>query len=77
MGQVARAAAVDSFFSERDVVTYITRPLWRVWLRWAGCSEDQEPTEWIGNSTRRVFGSRTVVVESNDYASVSYLEVTK
>lgn len=71
MGQVA-AAVPDGYGSELDVVTIITRPLWRAWNRAVGSPEDCEPTEWLGSETHRVYGSRTIVVESDEMRAVSF-----
>jgi len=57
--------------SELDIVTFVTRPMWQAWLRALCLPEDSEPTGWIGEETVRVFGSRTVIVESTATVAVS------
>jgi hypothetical protein len=58
--------------SERNVRTVITRPMWNAFCRASGIPENTEPTEWIGcHKTRRVFGSETIVVESDEWWSAS------
>lgn len=52
--QVTKAAAGGS---ERDVVTFITLPLWNAFLRALGEEENQDP-----RSDLRVYGSKTVLV---------------
>jgi hypothetical protein len=56
---------------ETDVVTYVTRPMWNAFLRAAKKSENLSPTVWKGMGTVRVFGSETIVVESDDWWSAS------
>lgn len=66
--QVQKAAAGDT---EQNVVTFISRPMWRKWNTDVGDPPDCEPTGWIGNDTCRVFGSKTVVVEHDSFFAVS------
>jgi hypothetical protein len=69
MDQVRQAAGGDV---ETRVRTYITRPLWRMWNEATGHHPDDPPTGWVNDfSCRRVFGSETVVIESNELWSVS------
>lgn len=70
IGQVAKA--VPKSKSERNVRTYVTRPMWRAWCRGLGISEDSEPTGWNGSNTTRIYGSETIIVESDKMASVSF-----
>jgi len=58
--------------SERAVTTLITRPLWKRWLAFFGSPEDTEPTEWLGTSSERIYGSKTIVIESDRLESVSF-----
>ena len=68
--QVSKAAMSGS---ERDVITYISRPLWKLWCHAVGYPEDSEPTQWLGlHKTRRVYGSETVVLKSDLLFSVSF-----
>jgi hypothetical protein len=68
--QVVRAA---NGRNEQCVRTVISRPMWRIFLRWVGWPEDTDPTPWLGTGkTRRVFGSDTIVVESEAFFSFSY-----
>jgi len=72
IGQVAAAADKDT---ETTVVTRITRPMWRAWLRAVGEPEDKEPTGWLGiHKTLRVYGSRTIVIESEEMFAISRKE---
>lgn len=72
MLQVKKAVNYGTCISERDVTTIITRPMWRRFLRATGDEEDLEPTEWSVKGCRRVYGSRTIVVESDRMAAVSF-----
>lgn len=64
--------AVPKGGSERDVVTYITRPMWQLWCRYLGDPEDCEPTEWLGHpQTRRVYGSKTIIIQGDELLSYS------
>ena len=72
IGQVARAVAPGK--SECSVTTLITRPMWREWCRVVGAPEDSVPTEWTGDSTLRVYGSKTVIVESEAMMAVSFAQ---
>lgn len=70
IGQVASAA---NGRSEREVKTLITRPMWNAFLRSIGAKENAVPTEWRGiHRTIRVYGSETIVIESDEMASVSF-----
>lgn len=69
IGQVARAAQGGT---EQDVTTLITRPLWRTWNLAVGNHIDAPPTDWIGiEGTNRVYGSKTIIVESEELWSIS------
>lgn len=57
--------------TEMDVVTIITRPMWRAFCRGCGMPENCNPTEWKGLATRRVYGSETIVIESDEMWSAS------
>lgn len=58
---------------ETQVRTLITRPMWDAFCRAAGMPVPCLPTEWRPwGGTRRVFGSETIVVESNRMAAVSF-----
>lgn len=68
--QVQRAAEGGV---ETRVRTIVTRPMWRAWCRAVGLPENSKPTQWLGPAqTRRIFGSETVVVESNEMFSLSF-----
>lgn len=58
--------------SEQEVVTYITRPMWRAFCRATGTPTTATPTGWAGSATVRVFGSRTIVVPSTKLESISF-----
>ena len=63
--------------TELDVVTLITRPLWRMWCESVGIPADSEPSkEWCGTGTKRVYGSRTIVVDSDKLAAISFPSTT-
>jgi len=68
--QVTLAAKGDS---ELNVVTIITKPMWRAFLRACGGTDfEKGATEWLGiGATYRVYGSKTIVVDSRNMASVS------
>lgn len=69
IGQVSATAAGDV---ETNVRTVITRPMWEAFCRSAGIPTDAKPTAWNGiHNTIRVFGSETVIVESEEFWSVS------
>lgn len=70
IGQVAHAAAGKS---ETSVTTIITRPMWNAFLRATGSPENSDPTAWKWpKETHRVYGSETIVVDSEEMASVSF-----
>ena len=58
--------------NETAVTTYVTRPMWKAWCRAAGIPEDSEPTEWNGCHTCRVYGSKTIIIESEQMAAISF-----
>jgi len=67
------AKAVPPGRNERAVTTVISRALWRIWCRSVGESESSEPTAWLGSQdTIRVFGSETLVFESDELISASF-----
>lgn len=69
ISQVFDAAKGDN---EQTVVTYISRPMWREWNKATDSPVDCEPTGWVGiHETRRVYGSETIVVESDHMWSFS------
>ena len=58
--QVSKAANGNS---ETEVVTFITKPMWKAFMKELGHSPNTKPTEWTTiKDTRRVYGSRTIVV---------------
>ena len=70
----AMSAAADfkPMANERDVVTWITRPMWEAFCRAAHIPAHSMPTEWKGpQKTARVFGSETRLVESAEWWSFS------
>lgn len=69
VNQVA-AAARSCGVSEVGVRTYITRPMWKAWLRALDMPEESEPGCW--HSGFRVYGSETIVVESDAFESISF-----
>lgn len=59
--------------SERNVKTYISRPLWRLFNQELGHAPDIEPTAWLGiGETHRVYGSETIVVDTPALWSASF-----
>ena len=75
IGQVSLATKVAETMkkaaSERDVLTYITRPMWQGFCRGCKLPENSEPSEWNGLHTIRVYGSETRIVESSEMWSIS------
>jgi len=70
INQVTKAADGDV---ERNVITFITRPMWVAWCRAVGSPEDSEPTDWLGiDKTHRVYGSKTIVIEKPGMESMSF-----
>lgn len=69
-GQVA--AAIPEGGSERDVTTLISRMYWNAFLIGVGLEQGLQPTEWLGDESVRVFGSKTIVVDRDDLVSVSF-----
>lgn len=65
--------AVPPGRSEQAVTTWISRPLWERFMRFCGEDAKVLPTEWLMpiELTRRVYGSRTIIVESELEFSVS------
>lgn len=60
IGQVTKAA---SGHPETEVVTFITKPMWKAFMKELGHSTNTKPTEWTTiKDTRRVYGSKTIVV---------------
>lgn len=57
---------------EDQVTTIITRPMWNAFCKEIGLPENSIPTEWIGKDTIRVYGSKTIVIESDKLAAISY-----
>ena len=58
---------------ETEVVTFITKPMWRAFCRATGLPRNSSPTEWQGiKKTIRVFGSHTIIVPGKKLASVSF-----
>ncbi len=68
--------AVPNGGNETDVITLVSRPMWRAWCRGAGIPEGSQPTEWIGSYTFRIYGSRTIIVESELMAAASFADTT-
>jgi len=64
--------AVPKGGNETDVITLVSRPMWRAWCRAVGIPEFSEPTEWKGCHTFRIYGSRTIIVESEQMAAASF-----
>lgn len=70
--------AVPEGGSERDVLTFVTRPMWRMWCRAVGLpeevmsgSEGLTPISMTGHPINCVYGSFTVIVESDRVESGS------
>lgn len=70
--QVTRA--VPEGGCERNVRTYISRPMWRLWCRFVGEPEDSEPSACWGIGCNRVYGSETVIAESDRLYSYSFAQ---
>lgn len=71
IGQVAKS--VPEGCAETSVTTIVSRPMWRAWCRGTGMDEDSKSTPWVGNpNTRRIYGSETVIVESEQMFAVSF-----
>lgn len=71
INQVAKA--VPDGQSEQAVTTIVTRPMWDQWCKAVGIPIGSSPTDWqLGEGCRRIYGSRTIVVESDVMASVSF-----
>lgn len=70
--QEAKKTAVKPV-SERDVTTIITRPLWEQWCRITEIPPGAKPVPPGQWPCYRVFGSRTIVVESPALECVSFL----
>lgn len=69
IGQVANAAQGSV---ETKVRTVISRPMWRAWCRAVGVPQNSKPTAWLGiGKTIRVYGSETIVFESDEMVSAS------
>ena len=67
--------AIPQYGSERDVTTVITRPLWRIWNVGTNSPPDSEPTPWLWpEKCNRVYGSETIVVESEKFEAVSFVK---
>ncbi len=57
---------------ETQVTTFITKPMWKSFLRAIGAPANSAPTEWIGiEKTIRVYGSHTVIIPGKGMHSVS------
>jgi hypothetical protein len=57
--------------SKRDVVTFVTRPMWEAFCRAAGITKNSAPAEWKGVKSVRICGSETHIVESGLWWCVS------
>lgn len=64
--------AVPKGGSEQDVRTIITRPMWNSFCRAVEIPENSIPTDHIGIKSIRVYGSETIVVESEKMAACSF-----
>lgn len=65
--------AVPKGGSEKDVITVITRPMWRRFLRYIGINSDIDPVfSKSAKNNLTVYGSETIVVERPYEASFSY-----
>jgi len=66
-------ASCDFEVPRACITTVITRPLWRIFCRYWDWDENSEPTEWVGlELSRNVGGTRTIVIESEHFAAVSF-----
>lgn len=65
------ATAMPRNGTEQNVVTHVSRPMWRAWCRFVQMPEDSRPTAWFGIGTHRIYGSETIIVESNEFFAVS------
>jgi hypothetical protein len=64
--------AVPDKGSERDVVTYVSRPMWQAFCRAANIPELSEPTLWSNDGECcRIYGSATIVVDTDKMIAVS------
>ncbi len=70
VGQVSKAVPAGQ--SERAVTTVISRPMWEAWCRATGIPKGAKPSEWRGIDSYRVYGSKTVVIESSEMVAVSF-----
>lgn len=57
--------------TERDLRTLISRPMWEAFLQIMGHPPGTNPTDWIGIGTIRIYGTETIVVESNEMWAVT------
>lgn len=67
--QVSTALGAQKFghpANKRDIITFVTRPMWEAFCRAGHLPADSLPTPWIGKDTIRVF-----VVESSEMWSFS------
>lgn len=72
--QQVQNARGNASCDETAVRTIISRPMWRMWCVALGNDPNCDPTEWTGDfSCRRVYGSETIVVESDQLFAVSFL----
>ena len=68
--------AMPAHGDERDVITYATRAMWRMFLAAVGDDEHLEPTPWLGTKSRHIWGSETHIIESDELFSFSYSKYT-
>ena len=73
MEQVVTAMPVGG--DRRDVITWISRPMWREVCEYQGWALDAEPGFWPC-ADRTVFGSYTKVIESDGMFAVSMARQT-
>lgn len=66
--QVTKAAASQS---EREVRTWISRPMWEAFMLEVGTPISEIGKPWQGDKTRMVYGSETIIVESGGFWSFS------
>lgn len=73
-------SAIPPWGNERDVKTFVSRPMWEAFLRFLKLPSGTEPTEWRIKDCVRVYGSETIVVDSDlmfSYSLVSYERLLK
>jgi hypothetical protein len=60
--------------SERDVVTFVSKPLWNIWCEMTEMPPGTKPSDWIKDGCARIYESETILVDSDRFFAVSFAQ---